>query len=123
MTESLFERIGGAPAVKATVAKLYSKILSDPILIPFFEDIDVERLRKSQTAFVSMAAGAKTPYTGQSLRTAHQHLVDKMGLNDVHFDAVATHLHDSLDELGVPKGLIEEVLAIVETTRDDVLNR
>ncbi len=121
-TISLYERIGGGEAVKATVALLYDKILSDPILIPFFQDIDVDRLRSSQSAFVTMAFGGPAHYTGASLRKAHERLVAR-GLSDAHFDQVATHLKSAMEDLGVPPSLIQEALRIVETTRPDVLNR
>ncbi|MDX1923086.1 MAG: group 1 truncated hemoglobin [Alphaproteobacteria bacterium] len=119
---SLYERIGGAQSVQATVALLYDKILSDPLLIPFFKDINVERLRTSQFAFVSMAFGGPTHYSGETMRRAHERLVER-GLSDVHFDQVALHLKTSMEDLGVPPGLITEALSIVETTRPDVLNR
>jgi len=117
--DTLYERLGGSPAIKAAVAKLYSKILSDPLLSPFFEHIDVERLRRSQAAFVSMAMGCTKPYEGVDLRKIHSH----MNLTDVHFDAVANHLKSALEELAVPNPLIREVLTIVETTRHHILNR
>lgn len=119
---SLYERIGGAQAVQAAVALLYDKILSDPLLIPFFQDIDVERLRSSQSAFVSMAFGGPIQYSGANMRKAHERLVAR-GLSDPHFDQVALHLKSAMEDLGVPPGLIHEALSIVETTRDDVLNR
>lgn len=119
---SLYERIGGAEAVKATVALLYDKILSDPMLIPFFQDIDVDRLRSSQSAFVSMAFGGPIQYSGAGLRKAHERLVAK-GLSDPHFDKVAWHLKAAMEDLSVPPSLITEALRIVETTRPDILNR
>lgn len=54
------------------------------------------------------------------MREAHAHL---KGLNDGHFDAVAENLIATLKELTVPQELIDEVVAIVAPTRDDVLNR
>lgn len=119
---SLYDRLGGSTAVQATVTKLYEKVLSDPLLIPFFKDVDVERLRRSQAAFVTVAFGGPTSYNGKSMRQAHQHLVAR-GLGDRHFDAVAGHLQAALTELGVAAELIAEALAIVETTRADVLCR
>ena len=119
---SLYERIGGAEAVKATVALLYDKVLSDPLLIPFFQDIDVERLRSSQSAFVSMAFGGPVQYSGANMRKAHERLVAR-GLSDAHFDKVASHLKSAMEDLSVPPSLITEALSIVETTRPDVLNR
>jgi hemoglobin len=56
------------------------------------------------------------------MRNAHAHLLER-GLNDRHFDAVAGHLQATLRELGVATGLIDQVMAIAESTRDDVLNR
>lgn len=120
MTESLFERIGGKDAVRATVVKLYEKILEDELLSPFFGDIDIPRLRNSQTAFVMMAFDGPNDYNGEGLRKAHQPLVDR-GLSDKHFDAVADHLASGMRELGVAEDLIAEASAVVETTRDDVL--
>ena len=119
---SLYERIGGKDAVKATVEKLYEKILADDFLLPFFKDVDVNRLRASQAAFVTYAFGGLDNYSGKNLRQAHAKAVEH-GLNDAHFDAVATHLKNAMIELNVPKELIEEAITIVGTTRDDVLNR
>ncbi|MCI5048809.1 MAG: group 1 truncated hemoglobin [Rickettsiales bacterium] len=119
---SLYERLGGDPAIRATVAKLYDKILTDPLLTPFFVDIDDEKLRRSQAAFVTYVAGGPNRYNGKSIREAHKRLVTDKGLSDSHFDAVAGHLASALEELGVAEGLIKETLSIVETTRADVLN-
>ncbi len=122
VTKTLFERIGGEEAVRATVAKLYGKILTDGLLMRFFEGIDVERLRRSQAAFVAHAFGSPDAGSVVNLRRAHQRLVAD-GLSDQHFDKVAQHLRDAMQELDVPEGEIIEALAIVETTRVEVLNR
>jgi len=68
----------------------------------------------------SNAFGAPVKYEGKDMREAHAHL---KGLNDGHFDAVAENLIATLKELTVPQELIDEVVAIVAPTRDDVLNR
>ena len=122
MANDLYERIGGEKAVRSAVVKMYDKIFADPELAPFFDDVDVEGLRRSQAAFVTMAFGGPNHYTGQNLRSAHKRLVDK-GLADGHFDRVAMHLADAMRELGVAQSLIDEALAVVETTRADVLNK
>ncbi len=119
---SLFDRVGGKDAITATVLKLYEKLLSDELLSPFFDGVDMARLRASQTAFVSMALGGPHQYTGEHLRKAHERLVAR-GLSDVHFDAVAMHLAAAMRELGVAETMISEALTVVETTRNDVLNR
>lgn len=122
MSQNLYERIGGESAVRATVLKMYEKILADEVLAPFFEDIDVEALRRSQSAFVTYAFGGPNHYTGKNMRAAHANSV-KNGLSDVHFDLVAGHLKSAMEELNVPTNLIDEALNIVGSTRTDVLNR
>ncbi len=46
-----------------------------------------------------------------------------MNLNDQHFDAVAENLAATLEELGVAPDMVQEVLGLVETLRNDVLSR
>ena len=72
--------------------------------------------------FMAWAFGGPAEYKGRDLRTAHQGLLSR-GLNDTHFDAVAMHLKATLEELGITPDLVKEVLAVVETTRKDVLLR
>jgi hemoglobin len=122
MSASLFERLGGEEAVTATVIKMYDKILDDRELAPFFEKIDISRLRRSQTAFVTYAFGGPNRYTGVSLRNAHSHAVSH-GLSDRHFDKVAAHLKAAMQELNIPANLIAEALSIVANTRGDVLSK
>ena len=122
MANSLFERIGGEAAVKATVLKMYGKILDDDLLAPFFENIDIDALRLSQSAFVTYAFGGPNHYTGKGLRHAHAGAVSQ-GLASEHFDRVATHLKTAMEELKVPADLIAEAIAIVGSTRADVLGQ
>lgn len=122
MPTSLYQRIGGDSAVRAAVMKMYDKILADNELAPFFEKSDVETLRLSQMAFVTYAFGGPNAYNGKSMRAAHSNAVSQ-GLNDRHFDLVATHLKTAMEELNVPAELIAEALSIVGSTREDVLNR
>ncbi|MCL4215854.1 MAG: group 1 truncated hemoglobin [Candidatus Hydrogenedentes bacterium] len=122
MSATLYEKLGGEPAVNAAVDIFYRHVLSDDRISHWFDDIDMEKQAAKQKAFMTMAFGGPHNYSGHDMREAHKHLVAK-GLNDSHFDAVAENLVKALNELKVPQELIDEVLAIVGPTRDDVLNR
>ena len=87
MTQSVYEKIGGAPAVDAAVDLFYRKVLADDLISHFFDDADMDGQRAKQKAFLTMVFGGPNEYTGKDLRTAHAPLVDK-GLDDSHFDAV-----------------------------------
>ena len=98
------------------------KILADELTRPFFADLDMEAQSRKQVAFMAWAFGGPTEFKGRSLRAAHSHLL-RLGLSDAHFDAVAGHLQSTLRELGVEESLINESLAIVASTRGQVLGR
>jgi len=121
-TQTLFEKLGGEAAVDAAVDIFYRRVLSDHRINRFFDNVDMEKQAAKQKAFLTMAFGGPNNYTGADMRNAHAHLVEK-GLNDTHFDAVMEHLTGTLEELNVPKELIDEVAAIAESTRNDVLGR
>lgn len=122
MSDSLYERIGGAPAVEAAVDIFYRKVLADPLVNHFFDDTDMDAQRSKQKAFLTMAFGGPNEYTGKDLSDAHRDLV-RRGMNDGHFDAVAGHLQATLEELGVPEAETGEVMTIAGGTRDAVLCR
>lgn len=119
---SLYEQLGGQGAVDAAVDIFYRKVLSDDTISGFFDNIDMDKQIGKQKAFLTMAFGGPNSYTGMDMRKGHAHLVAR-GLNDSHFDAVAGHLSGTLQELGVAQNLIDQVMAIAGSTRNDVLGR
>lgn len=122
-TTSLYDQLGGEAAVNAAVDIFYRKVLSDHRINRFFDNTDIEKQAAKQKSFLTMAFGGPNNYNGADMRQAHAHLVQKLGLDDSHFDAVMEHLSGTLVELSVPQNLIDQVAAIAESTRDDVLNR
>lgn len=122
MSATLYERIGGEPAVNAAVELFYRKVLNDHRINRFFDNADMDRQIAKQKAFFTMAFGGPNQYTGQDMRHGHAHLV-KLGLNESHFDAVMELLGETLTELNVPSDLIGEAAAIAESARNDVLGR
>ncbi len=122
MTESLYEQLGGEAAVNAAVDIFYRRVLNDYRINRFFDNVDMEQQAAKQKSFLTMAFGGPNNYTGSDMRQAHAKLVNK-GLDDSHFDAVMEHLTGTLEELSVPQDLIDQVAAIAESTREDVLGR
>lgn len=62
------------------------------------------------------AFGAPISYTGKILRESH----NGMNFTEAHFNAVTTHLIATLNDLNVAQNLIDEVVVIVMTTKDDL---
>lgn len=120
MTEtSLYERIGGEPAVDAAVDIFYRRVLGDDRIAHHFESVDMDVQREKQKAFLTFAFGGPNNYGGRELRAAHE----RLQLGDGDFDAVIEHLNATLQSLGVASDLIGEVGRIALSVKGDVLNR
>jgi len=121
-TPTLYEQLGGQPAVDAAVDLFYRKVLTDDRISRFFVDVDMDKQIAKQKAFLTMVFGGPANYSGKDLRSAHAHL-NSRGLNDSHVDAVIENLGQTLKELGVAQPLIDQVAALANSVRGDVLSR
>ncbi|WNR45689.1 group I truncated hemoglobin [Paenibacillus roseipurpureus] len=116
---TLYEKLGGEEAISAVVNYFYELVLADETVNHFFAKTDMEKQRKHQTKFISFALGGPNQYTGASMSKAHA----GMNLQEEHFQAIATHLHDALAHFNVGADEINQVLAKVSTLKDDVLHK
>ena len=116
---SLYQKLGGKAALDAAVELFYKKVLADNRVNSYFSDINMNKQRRKQKEFLSAALGGPIPWTGKDLRAAHQDL----SLKESDFQAIAQDLTATLQELKIDQALIDQVLALVGTTHDAVLNR
>lgn len=122
MSASLYDRLGGEPAVSAAVDIFYRKVLSDDRISHFFDNTDMDQQIAKQKSFLTVAFGGPNNYSGRDMKAGHAHLVSR-GLNDSHVDAVIELLGGTLAELGVSQADIQEVAAIANSVRDPILGR
>lgn len=102
---SIYDSIGGAPAVRVAVDKFYERVLSDPQLAHYFGRVDMDKLKSHQRAFIAAAIGGPDVYQGRDMARAHANL----GITDSDFDAVVRHLVATLTELRVPNEIIADI--------------
>ena len=114
---SIYDSIGGAPAVHAAVDDFYVRVLADPRLAPFFTSVDLRHLKAHQRAFIAAAIGGSEIYAGRDMASAHAGL----GIADADFDAVVGHLVDTLTGLGVPEATIGQIGSALAPLRGDVV--
>jgi hemoglobin len=114
----LYQRLGGERIVEQAVDLFYDKVLADDRIKHFFDNVDTRRLREKQRDFLAYACGGSVTYDSDNLRETHRHL----DLKEEHFAAVVGHLKETLEALGVADDLVQDVVAIANATRDDVLN-
>ncbi|UGQ08901.1 group 1 truncated hemoglobin [Yinghuangia sp. ASG 101] len=114
---TLFERIGGEPAVAAVVEIFYGRVLADPALAGYFEGVDVARLKRHQALFVGQALGSRKPFPGRTMRQAHAGLV----VTEAAFDRVVEHLAASLAEAGLDDETIAGIAALLLPLKADIV--
>ena len=114
---TLYERLGGAPAIEAVVDELYRRILSDAELAPFFNRVNLRSQKGRMRAFVTMVAGGPNEYHGRDMKTAHQ----RHAIEDRHFDLVAGYLVGTLEWAGADRDAADELVTMVAGLRGDVV--
>ncbi|HET6617802.1 MAG TPA: group 1 truncated hemoglobin [Gemmatimonadota bacterium] len=123
---TLYERLGGEPAIAAVVDTFVALAAADTALnftrqgtaneweaTP--ESIDLLKTRLVQ--FVGQATGGPQAYEGGDMATVHT----GMEITNEEFDMLAGHLGAALDAYNVPEAEKQELFTIVETTRTAIV--
>lgn len=114
--QTIYDLVGDE-GVRGAVDLFYEKVLADPRISGYFEDISVPRLKAHQRAFISAVVGGPNDYTGRSMEDAHS----RLQINNDHFDIVVAHLVATLTELGVPDEHVNGVAPSVLALREDIV--
>ena len=118
MRSTMYEEIGGAPAVDAVVDALHERLIADPDLMAYFDGRDMAGLKAHQRALLTVALGGTSEeYGGRMMQPAHAGLA----ITDEAFDKVLDHLAAVLTGAGVPPVTSAKILAILQPLRTDVV--
>ena len=133
---ALFDRLGGEAGISNIIADFLPRALQDPRVN--WERIGVRRggffkrersplwkgtpenvafLKKHLVQFLILATGGPAKYEGHEMTSAHAGL----RITNPEFDASIGDLKASLDRLRIPNKEQKELLAIVESTRPQVV--
>ena len=116
--ETLYQRIGGEVAINAATDRFFERVLADPKLNHFFVAIPMPRLKTYQASFLSHTLGGPKQYDGASMQMVHA----RLAIEQHHFDLVATHLVETLHELGIAEETIGEVASAVMPLANQIAN-
>lgn len=119
---TLFDDIGGEESVNAAISIFYDRVLDDESLAPFFSNVDMATQSRKQAAFFSALLSGESQNIAKYMALAHEKPVAQ-GMTDAHFDRVAKHLQDTLNELKVPQHLVEQIMSAAASLRDPVMGR
>ncbi len=114
---SLYERLGGMPAITALVIENGGRTRSDPRIKDRFFNTNAENLRRLNIEFFCVATGGPCQYSGRAMETTHE----RMDLVDDEFDAFMEDLAAALDALKVPDPEKAELLGVMESLKPQMV--
>jgi hemoglobin len=116
---SIYEAIGGDPALVAVVDDFYVRVLADAQLAGFFAGVNMPRLKGRQVEFFAEALGGPAAYQGASMRDVHV----GRGISQADFDRVAFHLAAALAAAGLPGETIARIAAAITPLANEIVSR
>jgi hemoglobin len=117
LAKTLFDRLGGMPAIASVVSEFTRNVAEDERVNAHFGLADLPILRQHLCDFFCEATGGPCVYKGRTMKAAHQ----SMGITNAQFDALVGDLVKSMDTLGVPEHEKAEVLGALGPMRKDIV--
>lgn len=133
---SLFDRLGGEKGLAAIVNDFTPRVIQDPRVDWQRKGVkrgglfrrgpavawqstpnNVARLKLHMVQFLTLATGGPARYEGKEMKLAHQ----GMHITNPEFDAAVGDLKASLDNLKISNQEQKELLAIIESTRPQIV--
>ena len=120
---SLYDRLGGVYAVAAVIDDFINRIMDNPRLNAN-PKVNEAHHRVSRAGFkylvtemVCGATGGPQQYTGRSMYDSHVHLA----ITEEEWQVFMGDLHACLDHFAVPQTEQQEIIALVESTKGDIV--
>ena len=124
-SKSLYDRLGGVYAIAAVVDDFVDRIMIDPRLNAN-PKVDEAHHKVSRAGFkylvtemVCWASGGPQKYTGRSMHDSHAHL----DITEGEWQSFMDDLRPTFDRFDVPAAERQELVAIVESTKKDIVLR
>jgi len=118
--KTLYERLGSYDAISAVVSDLLPRLREDPLLGHFWHRRPEDSLKRSKQLlidFLCSSAGGPVYYTGRDMKTSHK----GMRINEADWLAFLRHLNATLDVFKIPQAERDEVVALIQSTKMDMV--
>jgi hemoglobin len=120
---TLYERLGGVYAIAVVVDDFINRVMTNPILNanPKVNEahhrVPPAGFKYLVTEMVCWASGGPQKYTGKSMRDSHIHL----DITESEWQAFLQDARDCFAKFNVPAQEQGELLAIIESTKQDIV--
>lgn len=117
--KSLYDRLGGKPAIQAVVDDFIGNVAADDRINRFFAKTNIPRLNTMLVNQICEATGGPCKYEGRSMKAAHT----GMGLSDADFNALVEDLVKSLNKFNVPEKEKKELITALAAMKGDIVGK
>jgi hemoglobin len=117
MKKSLYDRLGGLPAIKAVIDDYVARVAADDRVNKKFGKSDIPRVKLHLVEQVCAATGGPCTYTGLDMKKSHKN----MKVTEGEFGALVEDLVATLDKFNVPKTEKDELLGILGPLKSQIV--
>jgi hemoglobin len=117
--KSLYDRLGGQPAITAVVDDFVGNVAGDGRINGFFARTDIPRLKRLLVEQICQATGGPCKYSGRDMVTTHK----GMNITDAQFNALVEDLVKSLDKFKVPDKEKGELLGALAALKPQIVGQ
>jgi len=117
--KSLYDRLGGTPAITAVVDDFVGNVAADGRINGLFARTDIPRLKKLLVEQICAGTGGPCTYTGRSMQAAHK----GMNITDAQFNALVEDLQKSLNKFKVPEKEQADLLAVLGPMKPQIVGQ
>jgi len=117
--KSLYDRLGGQPAITAVVDDFVGNVAADNRINGFFGRTDIARLKKNLVDQICQGTGGPCTYTGRDMMAAHK----GMNITDAQFNALVEDLKRTLDKFKVPEKEQGDLLAVLGPMKPQIVGQ
>jgi len=115
--KTLYERLGGKPALQAVVGELWAQVAADTRINGRFAHTKPEAFGAQLVDFLCQGSGGPCQYKGQDMKKAHT----GMQLTEVEFNALAEDTTKALNKFKVPAQEQSEVMNMLGSFKGDIV--
>ncbi len=117
--KTLYERLGGKPALQAVVGELWNNVAADARINQYFKNTKPEAFGGLMVEFLCQGSGGPCQYKGKDMVAAHT----GMKLSDADFNALAENTVKALNKFNVPKKEQDEVMNMLGGMRGAIVGK
>lgn len=120
--KSLYERLGGYDVIVVAVDELLPRLVNDSQLGRFWQNRGrdgIARERQLLIDYLCNAAGGPMYYTGRDMKLSHE----GMGISESDWSLATGHVAVTLDHLSVGEPERGDLLGVIESLKDDIVER